>query len=1377
MYPWDEEDRNPWARPGVFGQTSAARPPQQQDDGGFFGNITAPVKAVGGAVAAVGGFLGDMAKGIVEQVGEAAGSLKDLVVGISDLQTTDALMKKTDEIRSKVEAERAAGRISQKDAASILVELSKKEQEQSKKLSESGVMKRDPIKSGAAIAETALDVATLGGASAAKAATKEALRTAVKEGGKAAAKQAGKTIARNAGEGAAMGGTFGTLETLRQEGGDADLRDLWQGALIGGGAGGLLGGAASFLDPGVRAGVREIPGVARQGMADYRALPQAIREGGYVKIPGSPDNIPLPSANRPAGEIQLAIEKARNAGDNAEVERLIDTLPIDMQNSMRRTFGMDSFSSATEVTNPAVRKMIEEAQARKAGGGPIGQVSDQADLAQRQLAGEDIRPSEGDDILESVAAGYNNPDEYIDDLARRALDMEAGMKGGEMVRTADGFKRISEHQPWYSEYFAANKRAPSLQATRDMVREGLESGRGVSGLVYPDESRIYQLLQDREAGLSRTIAEGPPMEAYPQWMDQLGRAQRGGGRRPPVLQNPMIEPPGRQKAYLQSLQDDKRSTRPFKEALAEEPQKYTERPQQPMADRATELVNNDPNGTLRELMTKETLDDQDAITGYQLTGRLMAENRIDEGVDLAMKMDDAFRAGGRLVKAADVVGNLTPEGILRYATRKIRKGSEKISAGRGFEKGETGAKKYAAKVKKAVETAGQIDQPTAKKVVDELTTGEKIAEGVERMALPANKKKADQLVKEILKKVRETSLPAKGKKTTDPMQVLRDVFGRNAEAQEAFPEAQRILMERAKDNPALEEALQQFFESELGIPASGKTINNAIRQQLKQNETRVADIITQSWNGQKQSVDDIAAALTKEGFDADSAQLLGKEVVDRLNAQVSDAKLRALANLSRDIPDRAKTTFMDKVNKISNLGGLNDADYLEMARARLNLPNLTSEMAGKLSELSQKMQGLPDGFDKDEAAREIYSLIDDAIPKTKGEIAADVLSAPKSLMASFDLSGMVRQGGVLGSRFRKDWKNSFGKSIDYFKSDENFRRAMSEIKQDADYDMAVRAKLALTGIEGAEEAYISKLPEKIPLLGKGVKASDRAYTGGLTKLRFDSFKSILNDLRAAGFDMSELTDERLASIGKFINTASGIGTGKPGGLFEKMAPALNRTLFSPRLWKSRLDMLNPVYYYKLDPIARKYALQSAGTFSSIAATVFGLASLMGAEVETDARSSDFLKVRFGDTRYDILGGFQQNLVFAHRLLTGERKSSITGEVSDLTSGDYGAPNRLSLLTDLIENKSNPVIASAGRLLEGTDRAGEPVSLPSELIQLVTPLNIQDSYDVAREYDPFQALYRSLLPGTLGVGVNTYGTDAGGSGPFADWQASLGPTIR
>lgn len=1375
MYPWDEEqNRNPWARPGVFGQTSAARP-QQQDDGGFFGSITAPVKAVGGAVAAVGGFLGDMAKGIVEQVGEAAGSLKDLAVGITGMRTTDELMKRTNEIRSKVEADKKAGKITQKEAADMLVKLSEIEQKQVEKINNSGVMKRDPVKSGAAIAETALDIATLGGTSAVKQGAKQALRTAAKEGGKAAVKQAGKTIARNAGEGAAIGGTFGTLETLRQEGADADLRDLWQGALIGGGAGGVLGGAASFIDPAVRAGVREIPGVARQGMADYRALPQAVREGGYVKIPGAPGDIPLPSANRPAGEIQLAIEKARNAGDNAEVARLIDTLPIEMQNSMRRTFGMDSFSSATEVTNPTVRKMIEEAQARKAGGGPIGEATDQANLAQRQLAGEDITRSETDDIIQSVAASYNSPDEYIDDLARRALDQEKGVKGGEMIRTEDGFRRISEHTPWYSDYFAANGKAPSLQATRDMVRQSLESGRGANGLVYPDESRIYQMLQDREAGIAQTIAEGPPMEAYPQWMEQLGRAQRGGGRRPPVLQNPMIEPPGTQKSYLQSLQEDKRSTRQFKEALSEEPQKYTEQPQQPLADRATEMVNNDPAGTMRELMAKKDLDAQDIIAGYQLQGRHMAEGRVDDAVDLAMHMDESLRNSGRAVKAADIVGNLTPEGILRYAARKIRKGSEKISAGRGFEKGETGAQKYAAKVKKAVETAGQIDKSAAKKVVDELTTGEKIAEGVERMALPANKKKADQLVKEILKKVRETSLPAKGKKTSDPMEVLRDVFGRNAEAQEAFPEAQRILMDKAKDNPALEEALQQFFESELGIPASGKTINNAIRQQLKQNEVRVADIITQSWNGQKQSVDDIAAALTKEGFDADSAQLLGKEVVDRLNAQVSDAKLRALASLSRDVPNRARTTFMDKVNKISNLGGLNDADYLEMARARLGLPNLTSEMATKLSDLSQKMQGMTDGFDKDEVAREIYGLIDDAIPKTKAEIAADVLSAPKSLMASFDLSGMVRQGGVLGSRFRKDWKNSFGKSIDYFKSDENFRRAMSEIKQDADYDMAVRAKLALTGIEGAEEAYISKLPEKIPLLGKGVKASDRAYTGGLTKLRFDSFKSILNDLRAAGFDMSELTDERLASIGKFINTASGIGTGKPGGLFEKMAPALNRTLFSPRLWKSRLDMLNPVYYYKLDPIARKYALQSAGSFASIAATVFGLASLMGAQVETDARSSDFLKIRFGDTRYDILGGFQQNLVFAHRLLTGERKSSVTGEISDLTSGDYGSPNRLTLLTDLIENKSNPVIASAGRLLEGTDRAGEPVSLPSELVQLVTPLNIQDSYDVAREYDPFQALYRSLLPGTLGVGVNTYGTDVGGSGPFADWQASLGPT--
>lgn len=370
-----------------------------------------------------------------------------------------------------------------------------------------------------------------------------------------------------------------------------------------------------------------------------------------------------------------------------------------------------------------------------------------------------------------------------------------------------------------------------------------------------------------------------------------------------------------------------------------------------------------------------------------------------------------------------------------------------------------------------------------------------------------------------------------------------------------------------------------------------------------------------------------------------------------------------------------------------------------------------------------------------------------------------VLGMPKALMASLDFSGGGRQGAVLGSRFPKEFAASQVESVKYFGSDQAFKDGMAEIAGRENAPIYAKMKLALDipGTGAHEEQYVSQLGERIPGLGRGVAASDRAYSGGLSRLRADSADHILLNLKDAGIDPSTLSDKALQDLGRYINTASGRGN---LGAFEKHAQSLGEALFSPRLWKSRLDMLNPVYYAKLDPVARKYALQSAGSFAAIAGTVLGLATLAGAKVETDARSSDFLKIKVGDTRYDILGGFQQNLVFAWRELSGEKKSSVTGAVSKLDSGGPLSANRLSILSDLIQNKENPVISAAQTQIKGSDKAGNkltPSARAAAVGNLFVPLNIQDTYKTSQDTGSIpKGLLKATVPGTVGIGVGTYG---------------------
>src|SRR5690606_5714979 len=98
---------------------------------------------------------------------------------------------------------------------------------------------------------------------------------------------------------------------------------------------------------------------------------------------------------------------------------------------------------------------------------------------------------------------------------------------------------------------------------------------------------------------------------------------------------------------------------------------------------------------------------------------------------------------------------------------------------------------------------------------------------------------------------------------------------------------------------------------------------------------------------------------------------------------------------------------------------------------------------------------------------------------------------------------------------------------------------------------------------------------------------------------------------------------------------------------------LNTTLFSPRLIASRLKLLNPAYYVMANPVVRKEALKSLFAIAAVGNTIGQLAKMAGGTVENDPNSSDFGKVKIGNTRIDPYAGFQQYIVAANRLLRPE----------------------------------------------------------------------------------------------------------------------------
>jgi hypothetical protein len=454
-----------------------------------------------------------------------------------------------------------------------------------------------------------------------------------------------------------------------------------------------------------------------------------------------------------------------------------------------------------------------------------------------------------------------------------------------------------------------------------------------------------------------------------------------------------------------------------------------------------------------------------------------------------------------------------------------------------------------------------------------------------------------------------------------------------------------------------------------------------------------------------------------------------------------------------------------------------------------------------------------------------------------GEVAEDVVNAakqglwrniyeigniPRSIQSSFDLSALGRQALVASIRHPVLAMKNFGPMLRAATSKEYYERGMQEITDDPYYELADEGGVALTevGKLGAhEEAYASKFVNKIP----GVAGSARAYTYFLNKMRFDMFKSIYqdaleqahigpagyakrlvtgdvyvnpvkprsfgkvkpegigpNEVRKArsGFAQTESIDEdkALKSLADYINNATGRGDlGKLAGSAE----ALNAFFFSPKLLTSRFNLLmNPVWYAKQTPYVRRQALRAMISTVAAGSTVLYLAHLAGAEVGLDPRSSNFGKMRFGNTRVDLWGGFQPLARYTAQLATGIYISSTTGKAMPLGGGAFGQTTRLDVLIRFLRSKEAPTPSLITDWLAGSNVVGEEFKWYKQPLQRLTPLLAQDAFDIYREGGggwppkpgPIVKGLGGYGLGMWGLGVQTYGppkakVGTGGGGSF------------
>jgi len=371
---------------------------------------------------------------------------------------------------------------------------------------------------------------------------------------------------------------------------------------------------------------------------------------------------------------------------------------------------------------------------------------------------------------------------------------------------------------------------------------------------------------------------------------------------------------------------------------------------------------------------------------------------------------------------------------------------------------------------------------------------------------------------------------------------------------------------------------------------------------------------------------------------------------------------------------------------------------------------------------------------------------------------------PRALLATADMSAFLRQGIVEMVAHPGISAKVTAKTFQFAFSPKAFEQYFIDLKKDKLHSLMKRSGLAITdprtgGMVEREEAFISRFLQKIPVVKIPVLFAERSYVGFLNKLRVDIFKVWADELLSKGFTPTK-DPELFKSAAEVINTFTGRGS---MGRLNRISPELNIIFFSPRLITARFNALNPIWYSKQPKEIRKKAIGDFAKFVAAGLTLLALIELSTGDevsVETDPRSSDFGKIRIGNTRFDTWGGFQQwTRVFA-QLITGERKNANTGEIVSLNKEEYPFTTRKEVLLRFVEGKLAPVPALMNELISGAKTfGGEDITLEYITGSKLVPMYIQDIADAYEDGGLGRAVGAGM-PAFFGVGVQTWESKGG-----------------
>lgn len=544
----------------------------------------------------------------------------------------------------------------------------------------------------------------------------------------------------------------------------------------------------------------------------------------------------------------------------------------------------------------------------------------------------------------------------------------------------------------------------------------------------------------------------------------------------------------------------------------------------------------------------------------------------------------------------------------------------------------------------------------------------------------------------------------------------------------------------------------------MNIASRNPNIDNidGVLEQIKKhfptlNRQMLVDAIVEASTRETKQTDETIKRLAKIRNEAKSDRTL-KQRIAELEQYLRTGQIPQKNAKIKDVPDAIKQLreIREQLKKQLNQSEPAVKERLQKSIDYLQKKIDTGDIMPKTRQetpQSKEIERLQ--YEKDMLAKKIRHAIINLKPKSVWEWIAEPFNTARALMTSFEFSGVLRQGGFIAFGNPVRAAKSIIPMFKAFGSERLSNKINKDILNRDNAPLYAKSGLYLAPVDsvklsGKEEAYMSKWAEKIP----GIRASERAYITFLNKLRADSFDAMIESFTKNG----KPTIKEAKAIAKFVNIATGRGD---LGALETASVPLNTLFFAPRYTASRFQLLvgSPLWSGTAKTrylIAKEYAKYFMGL-----GLVYLLAKMAGAEVEEDPRSSDFGKIRFGNTRIDILSGLGQTTVISARLITGQTKTG-KGKINDIR-GDklkYGQDDSYKVATRFLRTKLSPMFGTAVDLMTGKNVVGEKVTATSAALNLSIPITYRDIYDVMIEKGVPTGSALSLLA-IFGAGLQTY----------------------